>query len=190
VRPQTDTYADDLERVIAVLLSQGVERAAEALEPIAYRPTEISKRIDPSESVIASIYQRDRFECRYCGCRVIPTQVMRLLSHFFPDSFPYHRNWKAGQTHPAVASRSATLDHVRPWTAGGTNETNNLVCACWICNRVKGELTLEQLGWPLRPVPLNSEWDGLTRFYRPLWELAGRPREGDHPLWIRLYSRE
>jgi HNH endonuclease len=94
----------------------------------------------------------------------------------------------AGQTHPAFVSRSATLDHVVPWVAGGTNDESNLVCACWICNRVKGDLSLEQLGWQLLNDPNDSSWDGLTRFYRPLWELAGRPTNADHRLWVRLLA--
>ncbi len=113
---------------------------------------------------------------------------MRLLSHFFPEDFPYHQNWKGGETHPAILSRSPTLDHVVPWTAGGTNDPENLVCACWICNRVKGDLSLKQLGWSLLPVSEDPDWDGLTRYYRPLWELAGRPTTGDHPLWVRVFG--
>jgi 5-methylcytosine-specific restriction endonuclease McrA len=145
-------------------------------------------RKEPSETVIATIYKRDRFRCRYCGCRVIPTQVMRLISHFFPEDFPYHPNWKGGETHPAIVARSATLDHVVPWRAGGTNYPENLACACWICNRTKGDLLLDQLGWRLLPVSDNADWDGLTRYYRPLWELAGRPATGDHPFWVRLFE--
>ena len=187
-RPQTDDYPDDLERVIATLLAEGVEAAQSVLAPIAYEPRELLVRAEPSETMIASIYKRDRFHCRYCGFRVIPTQVMRLVSDFFPDKFPYHPNWKGGQTHPAIVSRSATLDHIVAWTAGGTNDATNLVCSCWICNRVKGDLSLEQLGWELRPIAAESDWDGLTKVYRPLWELAGRPTAADHRRWVRLYS--
>jgi hypothetical protein len=75
-----------------------------------------------------------------------------------------------------------------PWSGGGTNDPENLVCACWICNRVKGDLRLEQLGWKLRPIPERTAWDGLTRHYRSLWELAGRPATADHPFWVRLFS--
>ena len=137
--------------------------------------------------MIAGIHIRDRFCCRYCGYRVIPTQVMRLIGAIFPDEFPYHPNWKGGRTHPAIALRSASLDHVVAWTLGGRNDPENLACACWICNRVKGELTLAQLGWELRPIP-ETDWDGLTRFYRALWEPAGSPTGSEHRLWMRLYE--
>jgi 5-methylcytosine-specific restriction endonuclease McrA len=189
-RPQTDDYPDELERVVEALLADGVDAAASLLAPIAYRRRDVVARSDPSETVIAAVYRRDRFHCRYCGCRVIPTQIMRLVSEFFPDDFPYHPNWKGGQTHPAFASRSATVDHVVPWSAGGTNDPKNLVCACWICNRIKGDLFLDQLGWELRPIPTDTSWDGLTHYYRRLWELAGRPTTADHAFWLRLFTAE
>jgi hypothetical protein len=139
IRPETDDYPRQLESVIAALVCGDVEAAGKAagkaLEPIAYPRRDIAQRSEPSETVIASIYRRDRFHCRYCGCRVIPTQIMRLVAQFFPETFPYRPNWKSGETHPAFASRSATLDHVTPWSAGGLNDPENLVCACGICSR-------------------------------------------------------
>ncbi len=187
-RPQTDEYPEQLEAVIEALLGPGREAARRALAPISYPTREVVARSEPSETVIAGIYIRDRFHCRYCGCRVIPTQIMRLVAAIFPEDFPYHPNWKGGQTHPAITSRSATLDHVLPWTRGGRNDAGNLVCACWICNRVKGDLTTEQLGWELLPIPSETGWDGLTRHYRRLWELAGSPTGSEHRLWMRLYE--
>jgi hypothetical protein len=54
-------------------------------------------------SVIAGVYARDCYQCRYCGERVILTAVMRLLSRLYPGLFPYHPNWKADSTRLAVA---------------------------------------------------------------------------------------
>jgi len=187
-RPQTDEYPDELERVIELLLTDGREAASGALAAIAQPRRAVAVRADPSESVVAAVYRRDRFRCRYCDARLIPTPIMRLLADVFPDDFPYHLHWKGGETHPAFSSRSPTVDHVVPWVAGGTNDPENLACACWICNQVKGDLRLEQLGWELLPISGDTTWDGLTRFYRPLWELAGRPATADHRLWVRLLS--
>lgn len=100
--------------MIAALLGEGREAAREKLAPISYPRREIVTRSDPSETVIASVYIRDRFHCRYCGCRVIPTQVMRLLSAIFPEEFPNHPNWKGGQTHPAITSPGPGLALERP----------------------------------------------------------------------------
>jgi hypothetical protein len=49
------------------------------------------------------------------------------------------------------------------------------------------ELTLEQLGWELKSVG-ESSWDGLSGFYRQLWEIAGRPTAEAHPQWLRALS--
>jgi 5-methylcytosine-specific restriction endonuclease McrA len=185
-RPKTDDYPEHLERVVAALASGDVEAARAALEPIAYPRRDVPRRTMPSAAIVASIYRRDRFQCRYCGCRVIPSPIMRLLSQFFPESFPYHQNWKGGATHPAVASRSPSLDHVVPWAGGGDNDPGNLVCACWVCNSVKGDLTLEQLGWELLPISDDAGWDGLTRYYAALWRLADEPP--GHATWVRLFS--
>ncbi len=57
-----------------------------------------------------AIYIRDRFTCCYCG---------RDLRHAEP--------------------REVTLDHLVPRSAGGNNETNNLVLACLSCNSSRGD---------------------------------------------------
>ena len=69
---------------------------------------------------------------------------------------------------------------------GGDNDPGNLVCACWVCNSVKGDLTLEQLGWELLPISDDTGWDGLTRYYAALWRLADEPP--GHATWVRLFG--
>jgi 5-methylcytosine-specific restriction endonuclease McrA len=140
----------------------------------------------PAMGVITWVYARDRYQCRYCGERLILTAVMRLVSRLYPDQFPYHRNWKADSTHPAFMVRSATLDHVRPIAGGGDPlALDNLVTACWTCNRRKGDLDLDELRWSLRE-PLDQHWRGLTELFRPLWIAAGRPTlTEDESAWMR-----
>jgi hypothetical protein len=46
------------------------------------------------------------------------------------------------------------------------------------------------LGWELRPIPVDSDWDGLTGHYRKLWEMAGSPPNADHRLWIGLFGSD
>ncbi len=64
--------------------------------------------------------------------------------------------------------------------AGGEQPRNRVLAL----NARKGDLTLEQLGWPLRTVD-ESSWDGLSGFYRDLWEIADKPADGGHPQWLR-----
>jgi len=124
------------------------------------------------------------FTCRYCLGRVIPTPVMRVVASLYPDIFPYHPNWRVDRTHPAFLSRSACLDHVESGAHGGEwLDLNNLVTACWLCNVRKSDLTLDKLGWRLRPIPTPG-WDGLTGMYRALWTAAGQPDLRYHRAWL------
>ena len=45
-------------------------------------------------SVIAKIYARDHYQCRYCGERLVLTAVMRLVSRLYPEQFPTIRTGK------------------------------------------------------------------------------------------------
>ena len=66
---------------------------------------------------------------------------------------------------------------------GSWTSEENLVTACWLCNGIKADFSLEQLGWILRePV---QDWDGLANLYRDFWEKAGRPRPERHLPWMR-----
>ena len=69
----------------------------------------------PRKSLRKFIYERDGFACRYCG----QTVVIRGGSDSQPDT--------------------ATIDHVIPWTKGGSTKAGNLVTACFTCNRDKGD---------------------------------------------------
>jgi len=67
----------------------------------------------------AQVLRRDRFQCRYCGAKLIPAPIMQLLGELYAEDFPFHPNWKGGQTHPAFLSRSPIIDHVIPGSTGG-----------------------------------------------------------------------
>lgn len=60
------------------------------------------------------VWKRDRWRCRYCGRAVE-----------MPGLHP----------HEAMA----TVDHVVPKSAGGSNKVRNLVTACLKCNNEKGD---------------------------------------------------
>lgn len=184
----TDNYAQVLADVVARLVIDDRAGAERHMTQIAYARAPVSKRPPMPRPLLVMVYRRDGWTCRYCGQPTIFYPVMPLLGRIFPEQFPYHPNWKAGQTHPAVAALSSTVDHVVPGAAGGEwlAETN-LVTACWPCNARKADLTLEQLGWQLRPAQ-DTRWDGLAGSYRQLWEIAGKPTSDAHPSWLRALS--
>lgn len=161
----------------------GVEAATAVLR---WQPARPAARREPSVRVTAAVFARDAYHCRYCGRRVVLTAVLRLLSRLDPQRLPWHPNWKATATHPVFPLLSATLDHVDPVAGGGAHvDPGNLCCACWACNRRKGDLSLAELGWSLTP-PVDPTWDGLSSSYRALWQAAGSPLLGETEMeWMR-----
>lgn len=185
VPPPADDYPERLAAVIQAVLDHGCEAGAAAIEPMAYARREMTKRPSLSRLAQGRVYRRDHFQCRYCGGKLIPTAIMQLVAGMYPAAFPYHRNWKGGQTHPAVIARSPIVDHVEPGSTGGAwLDVDNMVTACWPCNSRKADFTLEQLDWSLRS-PDDTGWKGLTNFYGELWVAAREPNPKYHQDWMR-----
>jgi len=186
-RQLDDPYPDVLQRALQTIADGDLEGARAVLDEVRFAPPPLPgvKRW-PSTAVIARVYARDAYQCRYCGEKTILTPVMRLLARLYPLEFPMHPNWKASETHPAFISRSTTVDHLVPIAGGGDPVAEaNLVTACWGCNRRKGDLTLDELGWELRD-PADLTWRGLTELYEPAWVAAGRPELSATELtWMR-----
>jgi HNH endonuclease len=169
---------------IQALLQGGLDAGRVALSPIAYPPRVIAPRPTLKRTLMCGIFYRDHFCCRYCGGRTILTPVMEVLGELYPEIFPFHPNWKGGVTHPAVIARSTIVDHLVPGAMGGSwLDPDNLVTACWPCNAIKADYELDQLGWELQPITADS-WDGLTCYYRALWEQAGQPKPTFHEAWL------
>jgi hypothetical protein len=104
MRALADPYPDALARIINARIEGDQATALAEMNQIRFLPPERKAERWPAMSVIAGVYARDRYQCRYCGERVILTAVMRLVSRLYPDLFPYHPNWKADSTHPAPSS--------------------------------------------------------------------------------------
>jgi 5-methylcytosine-specific restriction endonuclease McrA len=166
--------------------------ASKVLAQIAHRVAEIEPRTSVPLATTIAVYRRDSWTCRYCGERTIPIPVLRTLSALYPDDFPHHPNWKAGQYHPAYLLLTTSLDHLHPGGRGRNwLDADNLAAACWPCNTGKSDLTLDELGWTvLDGDEVRSDWDGLTRAYPELWRLAGSPDETYHRRWLRLLTAE
>jgi len=92
-----------------------------------------------------------------------------IISHIFPEEFPYHPHWKMSRTHPVYWELSASCDHVVPRARGGSDDIENLVTCCYMCNTIKANWTLEELRWTLLE-PSKEEWDGLAGLFVKLME--------------------
>ena len=76
-------------------------------------------RTPPSPAERQGIYERDGFKCGYCGIDM------------------------------SKDSRKRCLDHIIPYSKGGTNDHENLVTSCKHCNAVKAARSPDEAGMPL-----------------------------------------
>lgn len=201
-----NAVADQLARVVRALVAGESDRAAAELSslagvtarthPIESMPTlpregrpksTHGQTRNPSIGVIARVYVRDGFTCGWCGRRTIPTQVLRLVSHAFPEQFPYHNAWKMDIAPRAYWDISTSLDHVHAVSMGGDYQApTNLVTACARCQYQKSNLPVEALGWTLRSD--SDRWSGLVDEYAALWEQVGKPDTAEHSKWVRAFA--
>lgn len=167
------SYADPL----AVLIDALVHADGDAVDAAyAALPTLDAARVTRttiSNRQRRDTFERDHYQCLYCGSKLILSDVLALLAVIDPQRYPWHRSWRVGTIHPAFPSSIATVDHVRPVVLGGGNEPDNLVTACWPCNHRKLDFDVAQ---PLVD-PADGAWRGLTDRYRALWERAGNPEK-------------
>jgi hypothetical protein len=110
------------------------------------------------------VFLRDGFLDRYSGTPLVLPGALRAISVALPEAFPYQRNWKVGECHPAFWQLAATVDHAVPVALGSVTDEANLVTTSMQRNMAKGNFALEDLEWTLHP-PRNGNWDGLTEWF-------------------------
>jgi len=132
-------------------------------------PPNTSKRLTVSKRLEMEVFHRDNFTCCYCGKPTIFLGTLRTISLLMPDDFPYHKNWKWNITHPAYWEMATSCDHLIPVARGGTNDKQNLVTVCYMCNSIKANWTLDELRWSLRETG-DSGWDGLAGLFVRMME--------------------
>jgi 5-methylcytosine-specific restriction endonuclease McrA len=186
--PHTTRLAADVQALVDATVAADETATRAALAAVNHPVQELPRRASVPLGTTFEIFRRDSWTCRYCGGKTIPIAVLRLLSSLYPEEFPHHPNWKAGQVHPAYLLISTSLDHLQPGArGGGWNDPDNLVTSCWPCNTGKADFTLDELGWTLLSVAdVRSDWSGLTSRYRALWEAAGRPDPDYHRQRLAL----
>lgn len=117
-----------------------------------------------------AIWRRDAWHCRYCLAPVFFAPALKVFDQMSPGHGYYHPNGKAGAILPLFQWGWASVDHIVPVTAGGTNAPSNLVTACWRCNLAKNDSPAETAR-PLQAITSEIEalgWDGLSSVYAKL----------------------
>ena len=130
---------------IDVALWSGFWRA-ERRDSTEANKTKKSIRKPIRQKQLEELFIRDGWQCRYCSNPVggnrkhfkkFAKQIdMPELIHGSTDE----------SRHGIYLMMMASYDHVVPVNSGGSNETQNLVTACWPCQFGKYRFTLEELG--------------------------------------------
>jgi 5-methylcytosine-specific restriction endonuclease McrA len=99
------------------------------------------------------IYERDHYTCQYCG-------------------------WSGASDFEKWFIANFSVDHIKPRSAGGTDDDSNLVLACHSCNLYKGDIICNSLdeakeavrkrksiaeAWYRKNVLKESQYDSLPK---------------------------
>ena len=94
-------------------------------------------------------FVRDGFIDRYSGQKLVNPGLLKVLSHYMPETVPYHAHWKMESCHNAYWEFVPTVDHIYPM----------------LHNSIKSNWTLAQLNWKLHDAGNYNEYDGLTEIF-------------------------
>ena len=136
----------------------------------------------PRRTQIA-VWYRDGWHCHYCGEALFFSPSLKLLHSLSPGHGYYDQHGKRQSMLKILEDRCACCDHVIPVAKGGDNSIDNLVAACFSCNREKSAGELRE-----RPLNLSefstrpSCWDGFASIYSKL--------DGGDKVWSRLIEVE
>lgn len=106
---------------------------------------------------------KDGFIDRYTGQKLLNPGILKTISSYFPEEFPYHPHWKMTQTHIAYWELIPTIDHIYPIAKGGHDDKNNWVTTSMKNNSIKSNYTIDEIHWKLYPQGNIEVWDGLTK---------------------------
>ena len=128
----------------------------------ASAPTVSGDRM-PSGSTTLEVFRRDGWRCRFCDVRVVSPEARKC----FTEAFTAAARWGRvnHEKHAALAALTASIDHVQPFSRGGTSLFENLVTACGPCQFGRGEWLLSEVEVedPRTRPPIVDSWDGLVR---------------------------
>ena len=132
----------------------------------------------PGAAETQALHARDGWRCRFCGCRVVSGRTRSAMRACLPGALPWG---ESEGYHAAFFAMTASVDHVIPHSAGGTNDLGNLVTACWSCQFGRGAYTIQELGLldPRVRSPVVDGWDGLTRVIGKTSVAIGRKADED-----------
>lgn len=179
-----DEHAEVIAKAVNKLITQDKESAIQIIDSCyPFRKITVHHRAYTTNQKFM-VFFRDGFIDRYTGEKLINPGVLKALSFYFPDKFPYHPHWKMQETHVAYWELVPTIDHIVPIAQGGKDNLENWVTTSMLHNQIKNNWSLEQLNWRLHTPGNIDQWNGLTKMFITL------VRQNDELLqdkYIRLW---
>lgn len=130
---------------------------------------------------------RDGFIDRYSGEKLVNPGILKVLSYYMPDVFPYHAHWKMEECHNAYWEFIPTVDHIYPVALGGADSMENWATTSMLHNSIKSNWTLKQLNWKLYEAGDYGSYDGLTKLFVKLVEVDNELLKDAYiKRWYRL----
>ena len=178
---------DEILKNVANLLLRGEKEEARSTIQNEYphKHTEIEKRSYTLKEKMEQ-FLRDGFIDRYTGKRLVNPGLLKIITHYFPEEFPYDPHWKMTKTHMAYWDLIPTVDHIFPIAQGGVDHPSNWATTSMKNNSIKSNYSVEEIGWKLYPSGSLKEWDGLTRLFL---ELVDKNNELLEDSYIRNWYR-
>ena len=172
---------------IAAMLLAGNKTAAKTIICQEYPHTyyEIEKRAYTMAQKMNQFIS-DGFIDRYTGEKLINPGILKILSNYFPNEFPYQPHWKMTDTHIAYWELVPTLDHIYPIAKGGHDDESNWVTTSMKNNSMKSNYTIDEIHWTLYPKGNIADWDGLTGVFI---ELVDNDKELLKDSYIKTWYR-
>ena len=132
----------------------------------------------PKEMQLA-VWFRDDWHCQYCGDAIFFSPSLYLMELMSPGHGYYDQHGKRGSMLKILENRCACCDHIIPVAKGGETSLDNLIAACFSCNRSKSAGNLEKLDTDsIETTTRPKGWDGFASIYTKLF--------GADSGWTRL----
>ncbi len=156
---------DTIEKIATEILNNNSKNAVDIIKE--EYPFEVFKRSKRGITDKIKFKQcvKDGFIDRYSGERLVNPGILKVISYYFPDEFPYQQHWKMDACHIAYWELMPSIDHIKPIALGGADSEENYATTSMMHNLIKNNWTLEQLQWKLHPPGDIKEWDGLTHLF-------------------------
>ena len=154
-----------LEKAAQIILDGNIERAKKLIQTEYPFKNLGSVGRHYTDRQKTNQFRKDGFTDRYSGQKLLNPGLLKSLSYYIPEEFPYHAHWKMEECHNAYWEFVPTVDHIYPVALGGADTEENWATTSMLHNSIKSNWTLEQLQWTLYNPRNYEEWDGLTSLF-------------------------